>query len=94
MNYRFLKREYSMERDEDNEKKNNKYTTTVVSHNDVYVIYNDNSKKLACRDSSQIIDSDASYHVAHRRGLFSSYIIDDFEMVNVENQGVCEIVDK
>lgn len=57
----------------------------VVRDIDVYIVYHDNSIKLACQDSTWIIYSGAFYHVTLRRDLLSSYTIGDFGTVKMGN---------
>lgn len=56
MNYRFFKREYSKEKYNGNEKKNDKDREVVAHDNDVDIVNDYISINLACQYSTWIID--------------------------------------
>ena len=66
--------------------------TTVVSNDEVIIVYDDACINLTCQEPSWVIDLAASYHVTSQRVFFSSYSKGDFGHVRMENDMVAKIV--
>ena len=76
-------------KNEQNEvKKENKGTNTIVAEGDIMIVTNDGCVSLATQDSNWVIDSSASFHVTSHCDFFTSYKISDFGNTRMGNNGV------
>jgi hypothetical protein len=48
---------------------------------------------LTCHDSTWLVHSATSFHVISRRDLFSSYMVRDYSVGRMGDNGVCKISD-
>ena len=47
---------------------------------------------LAFQDQTWVVDSGASFHITSRKDIFSSYVIGDFGLVRIGNDGASKII--
>ncbi|KAK8976345.1 hypothetical protein V6N11_074220 [Hibiscus sabdariffa] len=62
-----------------------------VTREDLLVICDENLVNLACDEISWVIDTGASIHVTSRRDFFTSYILGDFGVLKMGNDGLVSV---
>ena len=88
-----MKKECRIWKKEQNEmKKENKETNTIVVEGDIMIVTDDGCISLVTQDNNWVIDSGASFHVTSHSDFFTSYRTSDFGNVRMGNSGISKIV--
>ena len=66
----------------------------ATSDGEVIIVYDDNFVGLTCDNTSQFVDSGASFHVTPRADFFTSYTSGKFGYVRMKNEGISKIIGK
>ncbi|RDX93716.1 hypothetical protein CR513_23984, partial [Mucuna pruriens] len=76
----------SKEKDDDDDR------VTTATGDDLVILRDFESVNLVSDESMWIIDSHATLHVTPRKEFFTSYIVDDFGMLKMGNDGVTKVI--
>ena len=88
-----MKQECRIWKKEQNEiKKENKKTNTIVAEGDIMIMTDDGCISLVTQYNNWVIDSGASFHVTSHSDFFTSYKTSDFGNVRMGNIGISKIV--
>lgn len=71
--------------------KENDHVAAATS-DDLLVVYGEDGINLACDETSWVVDSGAIFHVTSRKEFFTSYILGDFRILKMGNDGLSKAV--
>ena len=89
---RILKWEQAEKKGKTKEKCDEKTTTVVAAHDDMFVFCDDGQVNIIHYNNYWVVDSGESYNITFHRHFFSTYTEGDFEYVRMENEISCKVI--